>query len=60
MTIKYEVRTNYGTEHFYALDQNHRKAIEKISGNVTITPQVAEGLKALGIQFENVTSTATL
>ena len=54
MNIKYYIKNVYGNETLYVAEERDAKAIQKISGQKTLTPNVIKGLKELGFSFEQV------
>lgn len=54
MNIKFYTKSVYGKETAYAAEERDAKAIQKISGQKTLTPNVIKGLKELGFSFEHV------
>ena len=54
LKIEYFCRHQYGQARFYAVDSLQKKAIKMITGNESITKEVAEGLKLFGFEVIKV------
>jgi len=54
LKIEYFCRHQYGQARFYAVDPMQKKALKMMTGNESITKEVAEGLRQLGFELIKV------
>ena len=50
--IRYTIKSAYGENRAYVVDDQQREAIEGLTGAKTLTRKAAGGLKALGLELE--------
>ena len=50
--IRYTIKSAYGENRAYIVDDQQREAIELLTGAKTLTQRAARGLKNLGLELE--------
>tara|TARA_B100000029_G_C17547298_1_gene948887 strand:+ start:157 stop:336 length:180 start_codon:yes stop_codon:yes gene_type:complete len=55
MTINIELKTHYGQQHIYVVDEVEAKAISQLTGKKTISKNDIAALETLGVYVNVVT-----
>ena len=50
--IRYTIKSAYGENRAYLVDDSQREAVEDLTGAKTLTKRAAKGLKNLGLELE--------